>query len=122
MEVISIVKIIEEIEVAGHPAECIVIDGNTLSGFDNSEVDLTGCNAFDRAPRGAPKEQGTCDSARCTAHLNEALRVPIDLFSAGAVAVYLLDDGIPISAGSCKQSCKFIGECGITKCKVRWHY
>ena len=71
MEVISIIEVIEEIEVAGHSAECVVVNSDTLSGLNDTDVDLTRCNTLDCATCCTTEEHGACDAAGCTADLNE---------------------------------------------------
>ena len=122
MEVVSIVKIIEKIEVACHSAECIIVNCNALSGFDNSEMNLLLRYAFDGTTGCTTEENGAGDSTRCATHFNETLRTLINLVGSGTVAVYFFYDGVPISARPCEQSCEFIGECGIIKRKVCRHY
>ena len=98
MEVVSIVEVIEKVEVTCHSAECIVVNSDPLCGFNNTEVNLTRCDTLDCPSCCTTEEDSSGDAACCAADLNETLRFSIDLVGAGAVAVYLLDDWIPVTA------------------------
>ena len=116
VEIVSIIKVIEKIEISAHSAECVIIDRDTLSRLNNTEVNLLLRYTPDRMTGSTAEKYSASDTPRCATHLNETLRIPINLIGARTVAVYLFYDGIPISAGPGEQSGKFISECGIVKC------